>query len=147
MKQELLFSAVLMLVLTWGASIPDARCQTEKEPFTQAQYRWAVNWINGPLETLMAHDIIETVSNTDKNFQVLAGKSWQQLSFRQTGKVLSSLSRARQITGHSPFFTVKQQVTGVVLARVTKSSIAVLMPGEGFMEYIPETHAHENTVY
>ena len=147
MKQGLLISAVLILMLAYEPAVPDARAQTDLDSFTPAQYRWAVNWTNGPLETLMAHGIIETISTADKKFQVLAGEAWQQLSFSQVGEILSKLSRARQITGHSPFFTVKQRANEIVLARVTQHSISVLMPGEGFIEYIPETDIHENTVY
>ena len=147
MKQGLLISAVLILMLTYGPTVPDARAQTDRDSFTPAQYRWAVNWTNGPLETLMAHGIIESISTADKRFQISAGEAWQQLSFRQAGEILSRLSRARQITGHSPFFTVKQNATGIVLARVTQHSISLLIPAEGFIEYIPGTDIHENTAY
>jgi len=146
-QKRLLISAVLIVMLTYGPTVPDARSQTDSDTFTPAQYRWAVNWTNGPLETLMAHGIIESISTADNKFQVLTGEAWQQLSFRQAGEILSGLSRARQITGHSPFFTVKQRATGIVLARVTQHSISVLMPAEGFIEYIPETNIHENTVH
>ena len=77
----------------------------------------------------------------------LAGEAWQQLAFKQAAETLQNLSRARQITGHSPFFNVKHGTTGLVVGRVSQTSIAVLLPGEGFIEYVPDSDTPTNTVY
>jgi hypothetical protein len=147
MVKGFLFTCVLALLLTGGPLIPVAGSQAAQNTFSKAEYRWAVDWINGPLETLMAHGVIESISTAGKSFQVRAGTAWAQLSFRQAGKLLSNLSRARQITGHSPFFTVEQSETGTVVGRVTRTSITVLVPGEGYLEYFPDTRNLENTTY
>jgi hypothetical protein len=139
MKRGRLIAALLALALTGGSLIPAAGAQTEQDLLGSAECRWAVNWINGPLATLMAHGIIETISGAEKNFQIQAGEAWGQLSFRQAGELLSNLSRARQITGHSPFFSVEQSSTGTLLGRVAPGSISVLVPGEGYVEYSPDT--------
>jgi hypothetical protein len=126
---------------------PAPEGQADEDPFSPAQYNWAIHWINGPLETLMAHSVIERISVSDTNFQVRTGEAWGQISFRQAGEILSRFSRARQITGHSPFFTVEQNDTGTICARVTQESIAILVPDEGYFEYIPDTAERENTAY
>jgi hypothetical protein len=95
----------------------------------------------------MAHDVIESMSISDTTFRVQTGEAWKQLSFRQAGEILCNLSRARQITGHSPFFTVEQGSTGTVIGRVAQASITVLVPGEGYFEYFPDTSATGNTAY
>lgn len=142
-----LCSALLVLVLTGISLIPAAGSPAAQNTFSKAEYRWAVDWINGPLETLMAHGIIESISTAGNGFQVRAGSAWAQLSFKQAGELLSNLSRARQITGHSPFFTVEQGDTGIVLGRVTWNSITVNVPGEGYIEYFPATRDLEDTTY
>ncbi len=147
MMRGFLCSALLALVLTGGLLIPAVGAQAAQNTFSKAEYRWAVDWINGPLETLMAHGIIESISTAGKDFQVHAGPAWAQLSFRQAGELLSNLSRARQITGHSPIFAVEQGDTGIVLGRVTWDSITVLVPGEGYIEYFPAIRGLEDTTY
>lgn len=147
MKPGVLTAALLALTLTAIPAGPGPAAQTGRAEFTRAQYRWAMSWINGPLETLMAHDIIASISRADGKFQMIAGEAWQQLSFRQAGEILKNLSRARQITGHSPFFTVEQATTGTVFARVSSASITLLIPGAGYMEYLPDTRDRENTSY
>ena len=146
MVRGLLCSALLVLVLTGISLIPAAGSPAAQNTFSKAEYRWAVDWINGPLETLMAHGIIESISTAGNGFQVRAGSAWAQLSFKQAGELLSNLSRARQITGHSPFFAVEGD-TGIVLGRVTWNSITVNVPGEGYIEYFPAIHGLEDSTY
>lgn len=147
MKQCRLIAVLFTLALTAAASAPDAAAQTAQSAFSRQQHRWAVNWINGPLETLMAHGIIEAIVRDDSTFRVLAGDAWSRLSFSQAGEILSNLSRARQITGHGPAFTVEQSSTGTVLGRVARNSIALLVPGEGYLEYFSDTYAPESAAY
>jgi hypothetical protein len=142
-----LVPTMLALVLMGSSFITTARSQSDHNTFSQAQYRWAVDWINGPLETLMAHGVIESLFIADTTFLVRAGKPWEQLSFGHSGELLAYLSRARQITGHSPFFTIEQSETGIVLGRVTQTSITVLVPNQGYFEYFPDTRDRKNTAY
>jgi len=142
-----LIPTLLALVLTGSTFISSARSQGYQNTFSQTQYRWAVDWINGPLETLMAHSVIESIFIADTTFLVRAGKSWEQLSFGQSGELLAYLSRARQITGHSPFFSIAQSETETILGRVTQTSITVLVPNEGYFEYFPDTRDRKNTAY
>ena len=147
MRQGFLIAAILILTMTVGPFISVARSRTSQDTFSPAQYSWAINWINGPLETLMAHGVIESISSSDTNFHVRAGEAWAQLLFRQAGEILSNFSRARQITGHSPFFTVEESSTGTVIGRVTQTSITILVTNEGYFEYFPDTNARANTSY
>ncbi len=147
MRQGFLIAVILTMALTFGQLIPNARSQDDQDTFSPEQYSWAINWINGPLETLMAHRVIESISNIDTHFQVRAGEVWEQLSFKQTGEILSNFSRARQIIGHSPFFTVEEKSTGTVIGRVTQTSITILLADEGYFEYFPDAGSHENTAY
>jgi len=144
-KQGFLIAAILTITL--GPFISVARSQTAHNTFSPAQYSWAMNWINGPLETLMAHGVIESISSSDTNFHVRAGEAWAQLLFSQAGEILSNFSRARQITGHSPFFTVEESSTGTVIGRVTQTSITILVTNEGYFEYFPDTNARAKTAY
>jgi len=146
-RQNFLIAAILILAVTFRLSIPVARCQTDQDTFSPAQYHWAISWINGPLETLMAHGVIKNISSSDTNFQVRTGDAWEQLSFKQAGEILSNFSRARQITGHPPFFTVEASSTGTVIGRITQASITMLVPDEGYFEYFPNTSTRENTAY
>jgi hypothetical protein len=130
-----------------GLYTPAADGQATEDTFTPEQYSWAIGWINGPLETLMAHGVIESISTSDTTFRVQTGEEWKELSFRQAGEILRDFSRARQITGHSPFFTAEQGSTGTVFGRVTQSAITVLIPDEGYFEYFPDTGAAANTAY
>jgi len=138
---------VFVLALALGTVLSGTRVHAEQHQYSRTQYRWAVNWINGPLETLMANGVIETISARGESFQVQAGDAWPRLSFRQAGDILHNLSRARQITGHSPFFTVTQSTNEAVVGRVTQSSITLLVPGEGYIDYLPESDGRENTAY
>ena len=126
---------------------PPAKSQEAPDAFTQAQYQWAVNWINGPLETLMAHSVIKNILSADNTFLVRAGEAWEQLSFSQAGELITNLSRARKITGHSPFFSIEHDETGAVLGRVTQTSITLLVPGEGYFDYISSMHDSKTTHY
>jgi len=146
-KQSRLLAVLFTLALTAAAVVPGAAAQAPQSAFSREQHRWAVNWINGPLETLMAHGIIESIVRDESTFRVLAGDAWSRLSFSQAGEILSSLSRARQITGHAPAFTVEQSSTGTVLGRVARNSIALLVPGEGYLEYFPDTYISETAAY
>ncbi len=146
MKPGLLIA--ILCLLTLAIAWPGAAAEQNDQPeFTPAQYRWAMRWVNGSLETLMAHGIIESIATDAVKFHLRAGDSWQQLTFRQAGEILKNLSRARQITGHSPFFTVEQGSPGIVLARVSQTSIMLLVPGEGYLDYRPDESDRENTVY
>lgn len=143
----LICALALWPCLAAHAAEPAIEDRAYEDPFSPAQYNWAINWINGPLETLMAHSVIERISASGTNFQVRTGEAWGRISFRQAGEILSKFSRARQITGHSPFFTVEQDTSGTICARVTQDSITILVPDEGYFEYIPGTFNRENTVY
>lgn len=139
-------SALLAIALMLAPALAQARAWAEAS-YTRAQYRWAVRWINGPLETLMANGIIETIAARGEGFDVRAGDGWSRLSFSEAGEIIKDLSRARQITGHSPFFTVTQGEGTVTVGRVTRDAITVYVPGEGAIDYFPDPQDRENTVY
>jgi len=141
-----LITTLFVLALTAAPVAAATEAQTDSE-LDRAQYRWAINWINGPLESLMAHGIIESIDRDDSTLKILAGDAWSRLSFKQAGELLEKLSRARQITGHPPSLTVEQSSTGAIVGRVAWNSIEVLVPGEGYREYFPDTPGLENTAY
>jgi hypothetical protein len=146
-KQSFLIQSLLALALATAPAVCGAEAPPPADAFSQDQYRWAVNWINGPLEALMAHGIIESIARDDSSFQLQAGDAWARLGFSQAGDILDKLSRARLITGHSPLVTVEQGSTGTVLGRATWNSIQVLVPGEGYVEYSPDARIPESTAY
>ncbi len=147
MNQSFLIRVLLALALTIAPAVCRAEAQPLETAFSHDQYRWAVNWINGPLEALMANGVIESIARDDSSFQVQAGDAWSRLAFNQAGDILDKLSRARHITGHSPLVTVEQSSTGTVLGRATWNSIEVFVPGEGYIEYYPDAYTPESAAY
>lgn len=106
--------------------------------FSRPEINWATTWINTALPQFMQKGIIAKISNKNDNFEVYAGKPWRELSFMQQGEFLKNLARAREITGHPPFFSVVDSSSSETLARVSGSAIEILTPDGSFKFYVPQ---------
>jgi len=118
-----------------------------RDTFSAGECTWAVQWINNGLSLFMERGYIKKISAKDDAFDVYAGKPWYTLDASQQVAFLKNVSRAREITGHSPFFSVFDSETEAVVAKVTAAAIEILLPVEGFMTYAPEPDAEKNTIY
>ena len=111
--------------------------------FSRPEINWATTWINNALPQFMHKGIITKISNKNDNFELFAGPPWRGLSFSQQGEFLKNLARAREITGHPPYFSVVDSATSETLARVSGAMIEILTPGEGFKLYVPPQDAYQ----
>ena len=120
------------------APMSSGRAETRQHSrFSRAEINWAITWINSALPNFMQKGIIAKISNKDDVFQVFAGRPWHELSFTQQGEFLKNLSRAREIIGHPPQFSVEDVDSTATLARVSWSGIEILTPDEGYKLYQP----------
>jgi len=144
------FITGVMVLLCSSLPLPaveQAPAEEADAHFSRREWRWAVKWINSELSFLMGQGVVKKIVSRKDYFEVIVGPPWYGVPFRQQGDFLKNLSRARQITGHSPFYTLRDAHTGEIAARITEQSITILIPGEGFFEYRPEGEKGENTVY
>ena len=129
--------AVSMLVCLLAPMVSAQAENQKRSRFSRAEINWAITWINSALPNFMQKGIIAKISNKDDVFQVFAGRPWHELSFTQQGEFLKNLSRAREIIGHPPQFSVEDVDSTATLARVSWSGIEILTPDEGYKLYQP----------
>lgn len=130
------FIALLWLAVIFLLPAP-AECAARSR-YSRPEINWAITWINNALPKFMKKGIIAKISNKNDRFQVFAGKPWYDLSFTQQGAFLENLSRAREIIGHAPYFSVADLSSSETVARVSGTDIEILIPGQGFTVYIPQ---------
>ena len=109
-----------------------AEDHSNDKSFTRKECRWAAEWINNNLSYLMGKGIFKKIISKDDVYEVRVGEDWYGLGFGYKGNLLQKLSRAREITGHSPFFRVLDDKTEKTVAKVSEDSIKILLPDEGF---------------
>lgn len=95
----------------------------------------------------MGNGVLKKIVSEEKFFDLYIGEPWYKITFNQKGSFLKNLSRARQITGHSPFFRVLDDSTQEIVAKVTEKAIEILLPGEGFFQYLFVIEEKRNTFY
>lgn len=138
-----------ILLLVFGpaaAQEPGAPSEDEKE-FSRAECRWAAKWINREMAFMMGNGVLKKVISKEKLFEVQVAAPWYELEFNQQGDFLKNLSRSREITGHKPFFNVKDPATDSVVARVTDQAIEIEVPAEGFFHFLYSDTSPRNTHY
>ena len=119
---------------------------SEKE-FSRKECRWAVKWINNELSFLMGNGVLKSIISKKNVFVVRVGEPWYKLEFYQKGEFLKNLSRSREITEHSPFFSMLDDETKEIVAKVSENSIELLLPAEGFFQYLFSSEEERNTFY
>jgi len=149
MRHTLLLTvtAILIALLSWIVFSPGGLSATQQQKYSRSEWTWAVQWINNGLSLFMERGYIAKISTKDDGFDVYAGAPWYRLAFHQQGEFLKNLSRAREITGHSPFFSVLDAAGNATVARVAPLGIEILTPEEGFKTYQPPGDTERNTVY
>ena len=116
-----------------------AETLTEKrsEEFSLKEKLWAAKWINEKLSLLMEDGLIKRIksSEDDSSYEVYVSSSWHFLSREEKRDFLSNLSRAREITQHSPYVVVKDNESDEVVAQVHEWGILIF--GEEGEQFLP----------
>ena len=101
--------------------------ETEEDKFSLKEKQWAVRWIGERLSLLMEDGLIKRIKcyADDENYEVYVSSSWDFLTLDEKKRFLRDFSRAREITRHSPFLSVRNDETGEVLAKVNKWGILI----------------------
>ena len=106
-----------------------------EDTYTMEEKRWAVQWINERLALFMEDGLIKLIKcyKDDANYEVFVSSSWDFLTTEEKRVFLRDLSRAREITQHSPQLAVRNNDTGEVVAQVNRLGILIFDgPGEYF---------------
>ena len=111
--------------------------EAEKEiedKFSKKEKQWAVRWITERLSLLMEDGLIKRIKcyEDDENYEVYVSSSWGFLTTEEKRRFLGDFSRAREITRHTPYLSLRDDETGEVLAKVNKWGIFIF---EGSGEY------------
>jgi hypothetical protein len=120
--------------------VPQGQASAEsakRSKFSRPEINWATTWINNALPYFFRKGIPAKISTKDEGFEVFVGKPWYQLTFTQQGEFLKNLSRAREIIGHPPQFSVYDAESSSPVARVSWSGIEILTSGGEFKPYQP----------
>ena len=101
--------------------------EAEEDKFSLKEKQWAVQWITERLSLLMEDGLIKRIKcyADDENYEVYVSSSWDFLTLDEKKRFLRDFSRAREITRHSPFLSVRNDETGEVLAKVNKWGILI----------------------
>jgi hypothetical protein len=121
--------------------------EEEEDKYTIEEKRWAVQWINERLALLMEDGLIKLIKcyKDDENYEVFVSSSWDFLTAEEKRLFLRDLSRAREITQHSPYLAVRNNDTGEVVAQVNKWGILIFdATGEYFF---PLNHQDKDVLY
>lgn len=140
-------AAALGLVLITAVLSLAEENKSDTEKFSRRECRWAAKWINSELSFLMGKGVFKKIISKDNLFEVRIGEPWYKMEFSRKGELLQSFSRARQITGHSPFFRLIDDETKETVADISESAIEILLPGEGFFQYMLSSNEARNTFY
>jgi len=111
----------------------------------RSEYAWALDWINRELDRLMGTGVFQKIVVQDTVWVIHAGKAWYQLSLDQQARTMQELSRAREITGHSPAATVLDESGQGKLAEVTMFGVQLFVPGEGLVPYAAQQAPEQST--
>ena len=118
-----------------------------EDKYTIEEKRWAVKWINERLALFMEDGLIKLIKcyQDDENYEVFVSSSWDFLTAEEKRVFLRDLSRAREITQHSPYLAVRNNDTGEVVAQVNKWGILIFdAAGEYFF---PLDHEDKDVLY
>jgi hypothetical protein len=118
-----------------------------EDRYTIEEKRWAVQWINERLALFMEDGLIKLIKcyKDDENYEVFVSSSWDFLATEEKRFFLRDLSRAREITQHSPQLAVRNNDTGEVVAQVNRLGILIF---DGTGEYFfPLTSQDKDVQY
>jgi hypothetical protein len=88
---------------------------------------WAVHWLNSRISLLMEEGLITRIkpSSSDDSYTVLVSSGWQNFPMEEKEAFLRDFSRARSLTGHSPYMVLKMNGSEQMIAEVNKEGIFI----------------------
>ncbi len=95
----------------------------------------------------MGSRVIAKVIAKEKLYEVQVGPPWYEIPFSEQGELVKHLSRSREITGHSPYFAVRDPSNNSIVARTTPQGIYVRFDKEGFFRYLYTDTAEWTTTF
>ena len=78
----------------------------------------------------MKKGIIKKIKTGQDKYKVYVSSLWDKLDLNEKGEFLNNLSKARTITGHSPFLSIIDENSNKIVAYVSKEGIKILVNGE-----------------
>jgi len=140
LKRILTVALVSMLSLSCFFSSHAEPLDAENaDKFSLKEKLWAAKWINEKLSLLMEDGLIKRIkcSKGNGSYEVFVSSSWHLLGTEEKRDFLANLSRAREITQHSPYLFIKDNDSGAVVAQVNEWGILIF--GEEGEEKSSET--------
>jgi hypothetical protein len=139
-KGILVFVFVVILSFSYFFSSQAERwAKEEGERFSLKEKLWAAKWINEKLALLMEDGLIKRIKcfKDDRSYEVFVSSSWSFLDADEKSDFIRNLSRAREITQHSPYLVVKDNDSGEVVAQVNEWGILIFgKEGEQFLPVV-----------
>ena len=137
---------ILISVLTLAGFFSSQAVQPDEEEgeqFSLQEKLWAVKWINEKLSLLMEDGLIKRIKcyEDDKTYEVFVSSSWRLLGADEKSDFIRNLSRAREITQHSPYMVVKDNDSGEMVAQVNEWGILIF--GEEGEQFLPVVRQEE----
>jgi hypothetical protein len=88
---------------------------------------WAVHWINSRLSLLMEEGLITRIkpSSTGDSYTVFVSPAWHKFPMEEKEAFLRDFSRARALTGHSPYMVLKMNGSEQTIAAVNQEGIVI----------------------
>ncbi|KPJ59599.1 MAG: hypothetical protein AMJ42_01875 [Deltaproteobacteria bacterium DG_8] len=138
-----IFIVILVLTLSLFCFFyPQAEQLAERggKEFSLKEKLWAAKWMSEKLCLLMEDGLIKMIkcSEDESSYEVFVSSSWHLLGTEEKRDFLRNLSRAREITQHSPYLVVKNVDSGEIVAQVNEWGILIFgKEGEKFIPNIP----------
>ena len=120
--------------------------ESRSKKFSLKEKLWAAKWINEKLALLMEDGLIKRIKcpEDDSSYEVFVSSSWHLLSTEEKRDFLRNLSRAREITQHSPYLVIKDSESGEIVAQVDEWGILIF--GEEGEQFLPTITQEEKYV-
>jgi DNA-binding Lrp family transcriptional regulator len=147
-KVKRIFIIVLVSFLVFSyifSSQAEQLAEEEIKEYPLKEKLWAAKWISEKLALLMEDGLIKKIKcyEDDSNYEVFVSSSWHLLSTEEKRDFLSNLSRAREITQHSPYLVVKDSENEGMVAKVDEWGILVFgEEGEKFLPPVPQEDSY-----
>ncbi len=95
---------------------------------------WAVHWLNSRLSLLMEEGLITRIKPSDSrdSYTVFVSSGWQNFPMEEKETLLRDFSRARALTGHSPYMVLKMNGSEQMIAEVNKECIFIYGDQQSF---------------
>ncbi len=132
-RAVLLLTALLFfhpVAASW-AQTPGAK---EESGDARQDAGWAVHWLNSRLSLLMEEGLITRIkpSSSGDSYTVFVSSGWQNFPREEKEALLRDFSRARLLTGHSPYMVLKMNGSEQMIAEVNKEGVFIYGDQQSF---------------